>query len=211
MKDLFESPMFTGCEGERGKKRARPGPHVYQDALYWSFLFGATSGHRLSEVATARVEDVEEAEGPDGETIVGIFATENVKNEHSARVILVHPRLLDLGFLEYVHTRRKTGATMLFELPKGGSKKLSERVNKYLDWTVVDNRKFVFHSLRHEFADRSEINISVEVSKKIMGHARGRLYGLGAPLHHAANELKKLDVSFIDWDRLLIAAGRSNQ
>ncbi len=60
-----------------------------------------------------------------------------------------------------------------------------------------------------EFADRSEINISVEVSKKIMGHARGRLHGLGAPLHHGASGLQKLDVNFIDWDRLLTAAGRS--
>lgn len=209
MKDLFASSMFTGCEGQSGKRRTRPGPYVYQDVLYWSFLFGATSGHRLSELATALMKDVEESEGPDGETIVGIFVTDDVKNEHSERVILVHPKLLDLGFLDYVNARRKTGATMLFDLPKGGTKKLSERVNNYLDWTIVDDRRFVFHSLRHEFADRSEINISVEVSKKIMGHARGRLYGLGAPLYHAANELKKLDVSFIDWDRLLVGARRS--
>lgn len=31
---------------------------------------------------------------------------------------------------------------------------------------------------------------------------------LGAPLHHAAKELEKLDLSFIDWDRLMRAAGR---
>lgn len=207
MKELFESPLFTGCEGKAGLKRTRPGPHVFQDALYWSFLFGATSGHRLSEVAEALMEDVEEGLGPEGEKIVGIFATD-VKNEHSERVILVHPRLLELGFLEYVQARRKRGSTHLFDLPKGGSKKLSQHVNEYLDRTIVDDRRYVFHSLRHEFADRSEINISVEISKKIMGHARGRLYGLGAPLHHAAKELERLDLSFIDWERLLVAAGR---
>ena len=74
---------------------------------------------------------------------------------------------------------------------------------------IVDDRRYVFHSLRHEFADRSEITIPLEISKKIMGHARGRLYGLGAPLHHAAAELEKLDVDFIDWNRLMKAAGRS--
>jgi integrase len=210
MKELFDSPMFTGCEGKTAVKRRRPGPHVFQDVLYWSFLFGATSGHRLAELGKARLEDVEEGVGPDGETIVGIFATD-VKNEHSERVILVHPKLLELGFLRYVEDRRKIGATDLFDLPKGGQgenagiKKLSEKVNEYLD-SIIDDRRYVFHSLRHEFADRSEITISVEVSKKIMGHARGRLYGLGAPLHHAAAELKKLDVSFIDWDRLKAAA-----
>ena len=64
MKALFESPMFTGCEGKAGLKRTRPGPFVFQDALYWSFLFGATSGHRLSELANALMEDVETGVGP---------------------------------------------------------------------------------------------------------------------------------------------------
>ncbi|MCW2406036.1 integrase [Sphingobium sp. B1D7B] len=208
MKELFESPLFTGCEGRAGLKRTRVGPYVFQDALYWSFLFGATSGHRLSEVAEALVTDVEEGLGPDGETIVGIFVLD-AKNEDSRRVILVHPKLLELGFLDYVRAREKNNATHLFDLPKGGSKKLSEHVNGYLDKMVVDDRRYVFHSLRHEFADRSEVNISVEVSKKIMGHARGRLYGLGAPLHHAAKELEKLDLEFIDWDRLMAAVERA--
>lgn len=211
MKDLFDSPMFTGCEGKTPSKRKRPGPHIFQDVLYWSFLFGATSGHRLSELGNALMADVEEGVGPNDETIIGIFVMDT-KNDHSERVILVHPKLLELGFLDYVQLRRSAGATQLFDLPKGGrgsmTKKLSERVNEYLD-SIVDDRRYVFHSLRHEFADRSEINISVEVSKKIMGHARGRLYGLGAPLHHAASELKKLDLSFIDWDRLIRAAGRT--
>jgi hypothetical protein len=46
----------------------------------------------------------------------------------------------------------------------------------------------------------------VELSKKIMSHAWGRLYGLGAPLHHAAAELNKIDMSFVEWERLRAAA-----
>lgn len=205
MRKLFNSPLFTGCQGSRGKKRALAGPYVFQDAVYWSFLFAATAGHRMSEVGVALTENVEEAEGPNGEKIVGIFIMD-AKNEHSQRVIIVHPRLLDLGFLDHVKERRRRGESYLFDLPGGGAKKLSERLNDYIDEVLIDDRRFVFHSMRHEFADRSEISIDVETSKKIMGHARGRLYGLGAPLHHAAAELNKVDMSFIDWDRLIEAA-----
>jgi integrase len=204
MRKLFGSPLFTGCQGPRGKKRALAGPYVFQDAVYWSFLFAATVGHRMSEVGVALTANVEEAEGPNGEKIVGIFIMD-AKNEHSQRVIIVHPRLVELGFLEHVKERRRAGKTQLFDLPGGGTRKLSERLNDYIDQVLIDDRRYVFHSMRHEFADRSEISIDVETSKKIMGHARGRLYGLGAPLHHAAAELNKVDMSFIDWDRLITA------
>jgi hypothetical protein len=178
---------------------------VFQDTLYWSFLFGATVGHRMSEVAVAPIADVEEAIGPQGEKIVGIFIMD-AKNDHSQRVIIVHPELLALGFIEYVEERRRSGKPNLFDLPKGGAKKLSEKLNAYIDDVIVDDRRYVFHSMRHEFADRSEIDVGVELSKKIMGHARGRLYGLGAPLHHAAAELNKINMSFVDWKRLRSAA-----
>ena len=81
-------------------------------------------------------------------------------------------------------------------------------MNRYLDRAITDDKRYVFYSMRHEFADRSEINISESMSRQIMGHARGRHYGLGAPLHHKAKELEKLDLSFIDWERLKVAAGR---
>jgi integrase len=205
MKRLFESPMFTGCEGLRPKKRRQAGPYVFQDTLYWSFLFAASVGHRMSEVAVALTENVEEAIGPKGEKIVGIFIMD-AKNEFSQRVIIVHPELLSLGFMDHVQERRRAGKANLFDLPGGGARKLSEKLNAYIDAVVVDDRRFVFHSMRHEFADRSEIDVGVELSKKIMGHARGRLYGLGAPLHHAAAELNKIDMSFVEWERLRAAA-----
>jgi integrase len=207
MKRLFDSPMFTGCAGRAPSKRALSGPHVYQDTLYWSFLFGATVGHRMSEVAAALTENVEETTSPTGERIVGIFIMD-AKNEYSQRVIIVHPHLLSLGFLDYVRERRRLGLEQLFDLPGGGAKKLSERLNDYIDDVLIDDRRYVFHSLRHEFADRSEVDVGVDLSKKIMDHARERLYGLGAPLHHAAAELNKVDLSFVDWDRLRAAASR---
>lgn len=218
MKGLFASTLFTGCKGRRDIDRTKPGPYVFQDELYWTFLFGATAGPRLEEVGQILLEDIEVLEEEGKAPIAAIYVTgtgedQSAKTDESIRVIIVHPRLVELGFLSFVKERREAGATRLFDLKKSSlgtwSKELSRRINRYLDRTVVDDKRYVWYSMRHEFADRSEVNISEAVSRKIMGHARGRLYGLGAPLHHAARELSKLDVSFIDWDRLMVAAGRA--
>jgi len=220
MRTLFASPLFTGCSGKGVAARAKQGSHVFQDELYWTFLFGATAGPRLEEVGQVLLDDIEVVDVPLGDPIIGIYVTgtgadQSVKTDESMRVIIVHPKLVQLGFLEFVKKRRAAGATRLFDLEQSArgswTKELSRRLNRYFDRTVTDDPRYVWYSMRHEFADRSEVSVSAEVSKKIMGHARGRLYGLGAPLRHAAQELEKIDVSFIDWNRLMTAAGRHPQ
>ena len=223
MEKLFASPLFTGCEGPTDIKRTRPGRHVYQDELYWSFLFGATAGPRLEEIGQIRLDDIEEQRGKDGKAIVVIYVTgtgadENIKNDESARVIVVHPRLLDLGFQKYVEARRAAGADRLFELKQSATgkwtKELSRRVNRYVDRTVTDDPRYVFHSLRHEFKDRAEWTISTRVHDRITGHSPatvGGRYGVGASIELIARELEKLDLAFVDWPRLQRAAARSNR
>jgi integrase len=220
MEALFASPLFTGCAGRTDIERTRPGQRIYQDELYWSFLFGATAGPRLEEIGQIRLDDIEEAPGKEGGLIVAIYVTgtgeqESIKNDESARVIVVHPRLLDLGFLDFVKRRRAAGADRLFELTRSATgkwtKELSRRVNRYVDRTVTDDPRYVFHSLRHEFKDRAETTISTRVHDRITGHSpatAGGRYGLGASVELIARELEKLDLSFVDWDRLRAAATR---
>jgi integrase len=222
MESLFASPLFRGCAGPSDIQRTKPGTHVYQDELYWSFLFGATAGPRLEEIGQIRLDDIEEIGGSDGAPIVAIYVTgtgegESIKNDESARVIVVHPRLLDLGFLDYVEKRRSAGADRLFDLKQSATgkwtKELSRRVNRYVDRVVTDDPRYVFHSLRHEFKDRAEATISTRVHDRITGHSPGSVagrYGLGASIELIASELDKLDLSFVDWKRLQLAAARSH-
>jgi hypothetical protein len=220
MVKLFASPLFTGCAGRHDSDRAKPGPHVFQDELYWSFLFGATAGPRLEEVGQVKLDDIEVQYQQAGPPIVAIYVTgtgadESIKNEESSRIILVHPQLLELGFLKYVEDRRAAGTSRLFDLKQSATgkwtKELSRRVNRYVDRTVTDDPRYVFHSLRHEFKDRAEWTISTRVHDRMTGHApatAGGRYGYGASLELMARELEKLDVSFVDWDRLKQAAPR---
>jgi integrase len=222
MQTLFASPLFTGCAGPRDIDRTREGRNVYQDELYWAFLFGATAGPRLEEIGQIRLDDIEiiprrEEEHPTVAIhVTGTGDGESIKNDESARVIVVHPRLLDLGFLKYVEARRGAGAERLFDLKQSvtgkWTKELSRRVNRYVDRVVTADPRYVFHSMRHEFKDRAEETISTRVHDRITGHTPatvGGRYGLGASVDLIAREIEKLDLSFVDWGRLRTAAARS--
>lgn len=224
MQALFDSPLFTGCAGPGGAARTRRGTHIYQDELYWCFLFGVMGGPRLGEVGQIALSDVHPCdlrrtygEPYEGHcTFIHITGTgegQHVKNDNSDRRVVIHRRLIELGFNDYVERRRAAGKTRLFDLEpdKNGNfvKELSRRLNRYLDATVTQDRRYVFHSTRHEFTDRADLSlIPARVSKSIKGHANnnaGDEYGLVSILLQYTH-LERLEASFIDWPRLLQAA-----
>lgn len=154
MKTLFSSPIFVGCKGPRDFERKQPGPFIYQDEMYWAFLLGAFAGPRLEEIGQTRLDDIEtidlaEAFGPPWSgtrTVIYVTGTgdfQSAKTEGSVRVLIVHPRLTDLGFLDLVERRRNAGADRLFDLTKSTNdkwtKELSRRLNLYLDAVVTDD------------------------------------------------------------------------
>ena len=165
MQTLFDSPLFTGCAGHGDAQRAKPGPHVYQDELYWSFLFGAVGGPRLGEIGQIALSDVKDVDldrtfggGFTGRcTFIHITGTgegQHVKTDVSERYVVIHDRLIELGFRDYVEQRRRAGKTRLFDLEpdRNGNfvKRLSRRSNDYLDRVVTKDPRYVFHSTRHE-------------------------------------------------------------
>lgn len=134
MTTLFASPMFTGCLGQGVAKRSRPGSFVYQDALYWVPLLEATCGVRLEELGQTLLADITIADlalgthrkKPFWRTVSNITDAgpdQHVKTDASKRPLFVHPRLVDLGFDDYVTRRRAAGATRLFELTQSINQK----------------------------------------------------------------------------------------
>jgi integrase len=228
MQTLFDSPLFTGCAGKGDAARAKPGPHVYQDELYWCLLFGVVGGPRLGEIGQIALKDIHECDlrrtyGDEFEgrcTYVHITGTgedQHVKTEASERYVVIHERLIDLGFRDYVERRRKAGHARLFDLEpdRNGNfvKELSRRLNRYLDRVVTEDPRYVFHSTRHEFTDRADLSqIPTRVANSIKGHSNateGDKYGLVSILHQHVH-LANLKVGFIDWPRLIAAAQSSN-
>jgi len=227
MQALFDSPLFTGCAGPSDAQRTRPGSHLYQDELYWPFLFGGIAGPRLEEIGQIALSDVNDCDMRrtfgdeyDGHcTFIHITGTgefQEVKNDGSERYVVIHERLIELGFNDYVARRRAAGATRLFDLPRDDrgkhTKTLSNRLNRYIDRVVTKDPRYVFHSMRHEFTDRAEMSkMPTRVANSIKGHAVAGVadgYGLVTILAQYLF-LKDLKVGFIDWPRLISAARKA--
>lgn len=227
MQKLFDSPLFTGCAGRRPAQRHCPGPYIFQDELYWSFLFGVMSGPRLREVGQIALTDVHSCDmqrtyGDEYEghctyvLITGTGAGQSTKTETSERFVVIHDRLIELGFNDYVARRRAAGKTTLFDFngktPDSFVKTLSNRVNRYIDEAVTDDPRYVFHSMRHEFTDRAELSgITARVANSMKGQGTvGVADSYGSVTILAQYKAsKKLNVNFIDWERLLRAKADS--
>lgn len=117
LKRLFEGPEYRAFAADPDKAHC-----------YWLPLIGLFTGARVNEVCQLHPSlDIEEEEGvwrfnftEDTETDERV--SKAVKNEPSRRKVPVHPRLLALGFLDYLKIVRERKASLLFPQfpPKAG-------------------------------------------------------------------------------------------
>ncbi|OJX16027.1 MAG: hypothetical protein BGO82_14190 [Devosia sp. 67-54] len=113
---LFSLPLFTGSHSRARHWKA--GDRLIQNEIYWAFLLIFFMGVRPSEIGRTRTEDVTFIDGhwyldyrnksPDAE------GEEQVKAEASARLVPIHPLLLDLGLLDRHADLVRAGTKMLF-------------------------------------------------------------------------------------------------
>ncbi len=168
---------------------------VRQPQRYWIPLIGLYQGMRQNEICQLYCDDVLEVDG-----IPCIRITDNVdrnqhliesnlksvKNEQSRRTIPVHPTLIQLGFLDFVASRRKQKCVKVWEklktpavdyYAKQGNH--SHYVSKWYCDTfrknhiVVDPELKPFHSLRHSFIDwhfQNVKNLDFTAVKGLVGH-----------------------------------------
>ncbi len=210
LKAIFSSPIFTGCFSK--DVRSKPGNLIIRDHSFWLPLLGLYSGCRLEEMCQALLTDVHEERQITYLDINTLDDGKHLKTAGSVRRVPIHPRLIRLGFLEYVASLRGVGETQLFpRLRRDNRGSMSAMWSKF--WGryarktigITDPRK-VFHSFRHSFKDACRAaEISEEVHDALTGHSNGsvgRGYGAGVPLsvlsdaigrvefHYESNQLK---------------------
>ena len=204
---LFSAPLFTDpTSWSEGDARA------LDDALFWTFLIGLTTGARLEEVGQAAVTDVKQ----DGDIVyldiddqaLSDGAGKHVKTLESKRMVPIHDRLIQLGFLRYRKSIALAGHTELFPALEANSvgkrtKELSRRANRVIDRQVGSDSRLVFHSLRHTFkAKGNDAGLNDRTLDQICGHApvsTGGRYGSDPRILTIHRELHLIDFSCIDW------------
>lgn len=174
LRTLFKSPVWTGSDSERFQ--TRPGRKIFRNGIFWAPLIGAVTGARREEIAGLRPSDIVDVDG------IPCFSIEDselrrIKNLSSRRTVPVHPRLLELGFLDHVRDIRKSGHPDLFpnlREPKSGEhgRKLGRRMRQIVDETLgEDGKDLSFHSLRHYVQNALErADVKGEIVRDIVGH-----------------------------------------
>ena len=156
------------------------------DSKFWIPLISLYSGARLEEIGQLLISDIKK----DKEfsfwymDINEVEEGKRLKNKSATRLIPIHNKIIELGFLEYLGN---SGRIFKDLNRKSSSDKLSPKVSKWFGGYrhkkgVVGTQK-AFHSFRHLFKDvvRKQI-ANEELSDAITGHSNssiGRKYGLG--------------------------------
>lgn len=197
---LFASPVWTGSHR---RFRSQPGAEIIKDDHYWLPLLGVYHGNRLEEFAQLRREDIKQEDG------VWFFnitdeGERQLKNEQSKRRVPIHPKIIELGFLDFARPKSANEKTLVFETlkPGGPDKKFGFYFSKwftaYRRSVGVYEPKLDYHSFRHGVTTKL-ISAGVQPSlvDELTGHeGKGtseKIYYKGANLLELHAAIKKIE------------------
>ena len=177
---LFAGPVHA--KGERPKGR-------YGEAVYWMPLLALFMGARREEIGQLRVQDVKPVAYIDDDDkrqeiwCIDITDTPDddalpnqIKNEASNRLVPLHPKLIELGFIDYVQKLPdQTGRVFPSLKAVGVGKKLTDKVgqwfSRYKQECGIDDKAKVFHSFRHTWKTHAvDAGIPERVCRQFQGH-----------------------------------------
>lgn len=177
--------LFAGSVHAQGE-RPKGG---YGEAVYWLPLLALFMGARREEIGQLRVQDVKRVAYVDDNDkrqevwCIDITDTPDddalpnqIKNEASNRLVPLHPKLIELGLIDYV-TKLPDQAGRVFPGLKavGIGNKLTDKVGQWfsrykLDCGIEDRAK-VFHSFRHTWKTHAvDAGIPERVCRQFQGH-----------------------------------------
>ncbi|HEX2255183.1 MAG TPA: site-specific integrase [Afifellaceae bacterium] len=168
---------------------------------WWITYVAAYSGARLAEICQLEKRDVRQEWGV---WIIDINDEhgKQVKNNPSIRKVPIHPRLIELGFLEYV-AGVQDGGRIFSSLKVYANGRLAHDVSNTFGWLKRNKAGFTsrshnFHSLRHSFSDACrQAGMPAEIRESLMGHQVGNRissgYGEGYPLAVLAQWMARME------------------
>jgi integrase len=157
LQTIFASPVFGACAGH--KREHESGVVKIRDWRFWIPLIALYTGARLGEIAQLLTDDVRQVHG-----VWCLHITreggngKSTKTDGSQRLVPMHSKLIEIGFLQYHAKMKRRKAKQLFEVQPDArgffSGKPSSFFNDYFAAIGVKLDKSVnFHSFRHGIAD----------------------------------------------------------
>lgn len=210
LKALFSSPVWTGCASEG--RRSSPGKTIIRDEKFWLPLLGLYHGNRLEEFAQLLRSDVRE-EGGIWFLDINDEEAKQVKNAQSRRRVPLHPRLRELGFLDYVKRVAKAPGDNVFPQlkPGGPDSKLgyyfSKWFSRYRQSVGVYEDGLDYHSFRHGVTTKlfgagvDSVTVNVLTGHEGQGISE-KVYLKGLPLSRLHDAICKVEWAELDEIRM---------
>lgn len=180
--DILKSPLYAGFE-QTGKEHL-PGSDKADDWRHWFPLICMLTGARAGEVAQLRVDNVNQEFGVWMISITEDDRTNQRTKNRKSRVVAVHSKLIDIGFLEFCERQAvraaKDSCPFLFpDLVVGPDDQFGDRPSRWFrDYLVnigikKDGDGLGAHSFRHAMTDelRKADYSNDEIGAKVLGHS----------------------------------------
>lgn len=181
-----------------------PDPHSRKNiARFWVPIIALYHGCRQNEICQLDVNDIVQEKGIPCISINANSPDKSIKNKGSERIVPIHPKLLEMGFLHYVEYQRKNKQKKLFSTLKiqghnGYGGQIQHWFGRYLDSIGIKDKLKVFHSFRHSFETMAvEKRIPAEYQNAICGWTdKGvgqRIYGKKKDIRIVLEEISKIE------------------
>ncbi|BDO08210.1 DUF6538 domain-containing protein [Aeromonas caviae] len=193
---LFSSGLFTG--------EIRPQRAEYGEAIYWVPVLLTYTGGRLEEVCQLFRRDVEQQDGQWFIHFRDWDVSQSLKTG-KARMIPLHPHLLELGFDRFLASCSTEGPLFPQLTPNGANGRYSDALGKWLRPHVRQilglKTKTIkpLHAFRHAFITHIRaLWVAEDVRNAITGHSQkghvGRSYGSFKDLEEIINKMPRWPV-----------------
>jgi len=191
----FTSDEMNLILGERLKKESL---EQGKPERYWVTMLSAYSGARLNEICQLNVDDIQPASGIWLMNINAKTEDKSIKTQSGTRLVPIHPKLLELGFLDYVDQVRNENQQKLFPNLKkmvgaGFGTRISHWFARYLKKLGIKKKGKNFHSFRHTVVNKlTSQKVYQPFIKELIGHSHGSftldIYGGRKPMDVLLNE-----------------------
>jgi len=150
------------------------------EASYWLPVIALYTGMRMNEIGQLWLNDVKQK---DDVWFFNINENENknVKNNSSIRLVPIHQKIIDLGFIEYVNSLSGNKVfPLLVNSGKydGVTQNYSKWFGRHLRKIGIDDKSKVFHSSRHLVKDMlRNAGVDTSINDSLFGHSSGNVGG----------------------------------
>jgi len=208
--------IFSHSPFDAPLPRSNQNPSQLRNAQrYWAPLLCLWSGMRSNECLQLGVSDVHQVDGifvfnvgPDEKRVDLKF-----KSRAAVRIVPVHSKLIEIGFLEFVKLQMDRGHSLLFpdaDIDKQGyrSDKFGKWFSRHLTSVGAKTSQTAFHSFRHNFRDAlRDADVSRDRVLALGGWTRGggaeEGYGSGPSAKELAKEIEKITYPGLDLSHLM--------